>query len=45
MKKSKKGGMGILKRKRGEMSLDDMYHEGELLLHEITEKAANPFYR
>jgi chromatin-remodeling ATPase INO80 len=27
-KKSKKSGTGILKRKRGEMSLDDMYHEG-----------------
>jgi chromatin-remodeling ATPase INO80 len=28
-KKSKKGGLGILKRKRGEVSLDDMYHEGK----------------
>jgi DNA helicase INO80 len=38
-RKGKKGGTGILKRKRGEMSLDDMYHEGERWLHEITEKA------
>src|SRR5436305_6558979 len=30
-KKSKKAGAGILKRKRGEMSLDDMYHEGKSL--------------
>jgi DNA helicase INO80 len=28
-KKGKKAGGGILKRKRGEMSLDDMYHEGK----------------
>jgi DNA helicase INO80 len=28
-KKGKKAGAGILKRKRGEMSLDDMYHEGK----------------
>jgi DNA helicase INO80 len=42
-KKSKKAGAGILKRKRGEMSLDDMYHEGKPCVASYTGQVADPF--